>query len=183
MTITSASISKKSAFQSDELNTLLQLGDQEAFSLLYDTYAPALLFSIIRMVKCLTTAENILQTVFIKICSGIRGYSSGKESLFTWMSLIARNETIDFLRTKQAEDFSKTSSTYENKNGSPNAMQSEFTWYGELSCVASSPYWQSVIMELYHRGFTPVEMDQLLFLQNKAGKTEIGIASSPADDL
>lgn len=87
-------------YTEEELVARLQSQDQQAFSYLYDNYAPALNGIIFRLVDDRILAEDILQDVFIKIWNNFNSYDSSKGRLFTWMINLARNLTIDTLRSK-----------------------------------------------------------------------------------
>ena len=64
---------------------LLQRQDQQAFSYLYDNYAPALNGIIFRLVEDSTLSEDILQEAFMKIWNNFSSYDKTKGRLFTWM--------------------------------------------------------------------------------------------------
>jgi len=83
-----------------ELVNLLKLKDSQAFSYLYDNYSAAILGVIYRMIENTELSEDILQEAFIKIWNNFDNYDSSKGKLFTWMLNIARNLTIDNLRSK-----------------------------------------------------------------------------------
>lgn len=83
-----------------ELVEKLQNQDTEAFSLLYDNYSSALYGIINTIVKDDEVAQDILQDVFVKIWKSVASYKREKGTLFTWMLNIARNTSIDNLRSK-----------------------------------------------------------------------------------
>ena len=83
-----------------DLVLLLKQRSQEAFHYLYDNYSGALHTIVITVVKDTTYAADILQEVFIKIWKQIEQYDESKGRLFTWMANIARNASIDMLRSK-----------------------------------------------------------------------------------
>jgi RNA polymerase sigma-70 factor, ECF subfamily len=83
-----------------ELVTDLKDKSKAAFSVLYDSYAGALLGVICRMVNDKDTAEELLQDTFIKIWKHINLYDAAKGTLFTWMLNIARNTCKDYFRSK-----------------------------------------------------------------------------------
>ena len=83
-----------------ELVTQLKLKDAQAFSYLYDNYSAAIMGVIYKMTENTELSEDILQEVFIKIWNNFDNYDSSKGKLFTWMLNIARNLTIDNLRSK-----------------------------------------------------------------------------------
>ncbi|MEO6454356.1 MAG: sigma-70 family RNA polymerase sigma factor [Ginsengibacter sp.] len=87
-------------YSEEELVVLLQYKDTQAFSYLYDNYSAALYGVIYKMVEDKELAEDILQEAFVKIWNNFTTYDIIKGRLFTWMLNIARNLTIDTLRSK-----------------------------------------------------------------------------------
>ena len=86
-------------YSEPELITQLKLKDSLAFSYLYDNYAAAIFGVIYRMTQNNELSEDILQESFIKIWNNFDNYDSSKGKLFTWMLNLARNLTIDNLRS------------------------------------------------------------------------------------
>jgi RNA polymerase sigma-70 factor (ECF subfamily) len=84
----------------EELVQCLQSNDRRRFTLVYDTYSAALLNLIIHWTKDLEAAENLLQDVFVKAWRNRDQYDSSRGRLFTWLYNIARNCSIDYLRSK-----------------------------------------------------------------------------------
>lgn len=74
--------------------------DNQSFTLLYDNYSKSLYGVIYNLIKNREEAEDVLQEVFVKIWSNIDSYNESKGRLYTWMLNIARNTTIDKLRSK-----------------------------------------------------------------------------------
>ena len=87
-------------YSESELVDKLKNQDSEAFSLLYDNYSAALYGIINTIVKDDEVAQDILQDVFLKIWKNVISYQRDKGTLFTWMLNIARNTSIDNLRSK-----------------------------------------------------------------------------------
>ena len=84
----------------EELLVLIYKKDDKAFTLLYDMYSRSL-FSVIHvMLKNREEAEDVLQDVFIKIWKNIDSYQEKKGRFYTWILNIARNTSIDKLRSK-----------------------------------------------------------------------------------
>ncbi len=96
-------------YTEQELIAAINCNCQKAFGYLYTNYGNALYGVIIRIVKNEHDACDILQNVFIKVWKNIDKYDPGKARLYTWMNNIARNASIDFLRTTYAQDKNKTS--------------------------------------------------------------------------
>ena len=84
----------------EELIPLLLKKDDRSFTLLYDNYSKSLYGVIFTLIKDREEAEDVLQEVFIKIWKNIDSYSEAKGRVYTWMLNIARNTSIDKLRSK-----------------------------------------------------------------------------------
>ena len=84
----------------EELIPLLLKKDDRSFTLLYDNYSKSLYGVIFTLIKDREEAEDVLQEVFIKIWKNIDSYNESRGRLYTWMLNIARNTSIDKLRSK-----------------------------------------------------------------------------------
>ncbi len=91
----------------EELLPLLAKKDDRSFTLLYDNYAKSLYGIIFNLIKDKEEAEDVLQEVFIKIWKNIDTYNTSKGRLYTWMLNIARNSSIDKLRSKNFNNSQK----------------------------------------------------------------------------
>lgn len=85
----------------------LQSGDQDSFTLLYDSYSAALFGIIYKIVVDQKESENLLQDCFVKIWQNIQKYDPEKGRLATWLFNIARNTAIDFKRSKYFNQLQK----------------------------------------------------------------------------
>lgn len=52
-------------------------------------------------VNCRDDAEDLVQTVFLKVCANIGRYDEKKASLSTWIYTITRNTVYDYLKEKR----------------------------------------------------------------------------------
>lgn len=95
----------------EELIPLLLKKDDRSFTLLYDNYSKSLYGVIFTLIKDREEAEDVLQEVFIKIWKNIDSYNDSKGRLYTWMLNIARNTSIDKLRSKGFNNNLKNLST------------------------------------------------------------------------
>ena len=77
---------------------------------LYDHYSQALYGVILRIVGSEDIAQESLQDVILKVWNNISTYDPEKGKLFTWMLNIARNQSIDKLRSKEMRRQIKTDS-------------------------------------------------------------------------
>jgi RNA polymerase sigma factor (sigma-70 family) len=88
--------------------------DNAAFAYLYDHYSGALHNIIMQILSDTELASDVLQEVFVNIWRKMDMYDAGKGRLFTWMLNIARNASIDTLRSKTYQNSRKNQSIEEN---------------------------------------------------------------------
>jgi RNA polymerase sigma factor (sigma-70 family) len=148
-------------YSEEELILSLQQKDQQAFSYLYDNYAPALNGVIFRMVEEKELAEDILQEAFIKIWDNFHQYDTSKGRLFTWMINLVRNLTIDTLRSKNYKKQQKISADENSvSNLSNNYSGSErFDTIGLRKYLENlKPEQRTIIDMAYFSGYTQDEI-------------------------
>jgi RNA polymerase sigma-70 factor, ECF subfamily len=73
-------------------------GDKNALAQLYHTFSPRLFGIILRMVRRRDWAEEILHDTFIQIWQSAMYYDEQRSEPQIWLSHIARNRAIDYLR-------------------------------------------------------------------------------------
>ena len=93
--------------QQDGLILELQNGNQKAFERIYELYSESVYGIIYSIVNDQKIAEEILQDVFMKIWDNASSYNSTKGRFFTWILNIARNASIDQLRSKSHKNRQK----------------------------------------------------------------------------
>ena len=150
-------------YREEELVMLLQAGEQQAFSYLYDNYAGALNGIITRMVEDRQLAEDILQEAFIKIWNNFSNYDPEKGRLFTWMLNITRNLTIDTLRSKGYKKQRKISGDENSVSNysSDNKVAERFDTIGlRKRLINLKPEQRSIIDLAYFNGYTQDEISK-----------------------
>jgi RNA polymerase sigma factor (sigma-70 family) len=95
------------SYSEQELVILLQQRNEKAFGYLYDNYSGALYGIVNGIITDKELANDVLQNVFINIWRKIESYDASKGRLFTWMLNIARNASIDELRSRGYKDAQK----------------------------------------------------------------------------
>jgi len=101
-------------YNEQELVSLLKDRDNRAFAYLYDNYSGALYGIILQILDNTELSNDVLQEVFINIWRKIESYDPSKGRLYTWMLNIARNASIDTLRSKSFQNSQKNQSFPEN---------------------------------------------------------------------
>lgn len=102
-------------YTEQELVSLLKSRDSKAFDYLYDKYSGSLYTIITQIVDDMELANDVLQEVFINIWRRIESYDPLRGRLFTWMLNIARNASIDTLRSKSFQNSQKNQSLDTNE--------------------------------------------------------------------
>jgi len=86
--------------QQDQLIAQLQEGNERAFERIYQLYSESIFGIIYTITRDKSVSEEILQDVFLKIWDKAPSYNPEKGRFFTWILNIARNASIDKIRSK-----------------------------------------------------------------------------------
>lgn len=91
---------KQIIYTEDSLIAALRRHDNDAFKHLYLHYKNTILAVVSTIVTDEETANDILQEIFITAWKNIDKYDQEKGRLFTWLHTLARNTSINTLRSK-----------------------------------------------------------------------------------
>lgn len=78
----------------------LRKQSSKAQQMTLERFGNAVFAQVTRLIPGLENAEEVYQDVFMKVFKNIKMYDETKSSLKTWISRIAYNESISFLRHK-----------------------------------------------------------------------------------
>jgi RNA polymerase sigma factor (sigma-70 family) len=164
-------------YTEQELVAALKERNNQAFAFLYDNYAGAL-YSIIRQIITDNSelAGDTLQEVFINIWRKIESYDQTKGRLFTWMLNIARNASIDTLRSKSYQNSQKNQELPDNvyKGASNQTTQQNVDNIGLKKVLEKLKPEHRVLVELaYFKGFTHEEIAEMMTIPLGTVKTRI----------
>jgi len=151
--------------------------NDQAFGFLYDNFAGAL-YSIIRQIITGNDelAADVLQEVFINIWRKIESYDQTKGRLFTWMLNIARNASIDTLRSKSYQNSQKNQELPDNvyKGVANQTTQLNVDNIGLKKVLEKLKPEHRVLVELaYFKGFTHEEIAEMMAIPLGTVKTRI----------
>ena len=146
---------------------------------LYNMYSASLFGVIIRIVQDEDLAEDLLQETFIKIWNSFDSYDEKKGRIFTWMVNLARNLSIDKVRSK---DFRNSSKNQDIEN-SVIAIDGErnTTINPEVLDLKDmvnnlKPEAKAVLDLIYFKGYTHVEAAEALGIPLGTVKTRVRLA-------
>ncbi len=77
----------------------LQERDPQALSALYDKYGRIAYAVALRVVRDAAVAEDLVQETFLRVWSHAGSFDSARGTMSTWITTVARNRAIDYLRS------------------------------------------------------------------------------------
>lgn len=164
-------------YSESELVMLLKQRHQSSFSYLYDNYSSALYTVILNVVKDETIAADTLQEVFVKIWKQIESYDDSKGRLFTWMMNVARNASIDTVRSKAFQNSKQNNELTENHNDVLGSTQTNTDAIGLRKIVYTLKEEHRTLIELsYFQGYTQDEISKMLQIPLGTVKTRMRTA-------
>ena len=153
---------------------LLQQRNEKAFGYLYDNYSGALFGIVNSIVTDKEIANDVLQNVFVNIWRKIESYDATKGRLFTWMLNIARNASIDEVRSKGFRDSQKNQSLSENVDVPGAVTVPSIEDVGLKKVLTKLKGELRVLIDLsYFQGFTHEEISKALNIPLGTVKTRI----------
>lgn len=153
---------------------LLKQRQQEAYSYLYDHYSGSLYSIILNIVSDKDFASDVLQEVFIKIWRQIETYDDTKGRLFTWMLNVARNASIDAVRSKGYQKNQKNRELTENIYDAGGSTNINTDKIGLKKLVHNLKDDYRILIDLsYFQGFTQDEISKMLNIPLGTVKTRM----------
>jgi RNA polymerase sigma factor (sigma-70 family) len=163
-------------YSEEELLQLLSRQDRQAFNYLYRQYSGALYGVICRIISDEQTSQDVLQDVFVKIWNNIGQYDASKGRLYTWMLNIARNTSIDKLRSKGEIMKSKIhtgENIVSNLEQTRNSEQPTDTIGLRKMVNNLKPEYASIVELAYFNGYTTEEISKTLNIPSGTVKTRM----------
>jgi RNA polymerase sigma-70 factor (ECF subfamily) len=153
----------------EDLMSLMEGGDAEAFAALYDRHSRAGYSLAYRMMGEKQAAEDLTQDAFLKVWRSAGGYRSERGSVRTWILSIVHNRGVDQLRSTASRRRTQDKVEASTPTSQPSEAFTE-TWRNSQrdqvrEALKTLPAEQLKILELaYFSGYTHVEIAGLLDL-------------------
>ncbi|HEU4718240.1 MAG TPA: sigma-70 family RNA polymerase sigma factor [Bacteroidia bacterium] len=159
----------------NELVAMLRSKNEQAIRVLYDHYSAALFGVVLRIVNDRETAEDLLQEVFVRIWNNAASYDVSRGRLYTWMLNIARNVSIDKLRSRDFRNHGQVRSLEDYVNTMENHQKEmNVDVIGLKKLVGKlKPEQQQLVDLLYFNGYTQTEAAEKLGIPLGTVKTRI----------
>lgn len=173
---TALATTKRITLAEEDLIRALKNQETIAIQALYDMYSGALFGVISRIIPQTEVAEDVLQDTFIRIWNSAEHYDSSKGRLFTWMINLARNLSIDKLRSKDFRNSNKNQDIENNVDFIDAEKKISFNSdvVGLRDMVSGlKPEYFDVLDMVYFKGYTHVEAAEALGIPLGTVKTRI----------
>ena len=173
-------MARRISIEEEQLVFLLKSKDQKGFSILYNNYSGALFVVISRIIQSDDDANDLLQDTFLKIWRNIDNYDPTKGSIFTWMMNIARNLSIDRVRSADFRDSSQNISMEDNVIFQ---VDNEYQTVQDIDSIGLKkvvdnlrPEYRQLIDLIYYKGYTQAEVSEEYGIPLGTVKTRIKAA-------
>ena len=153
----------------EDLISLVETGDADAFAALYDRHSSAAFSLAYRMMGERQASEDLAQDAFLKVWRGAGSYRVERGSVRTWILSIVHNRGIDQLRSHASRRRTQDKIEATAPRSQPSEAFAE-TWRNSQrdqvrEAMGKLPSEQLKILELaYFSGYTHVEISELLSL-------------------
>jgi RNA polymerase sigma-70 factor, ECF subfamily len=153
----------------EDLISLVEAADAEAFATLYDRHSRAAFSLAYRMMGERQAAEDLAQDAFLKVWRSASSYRAERGSVRTWILSIVHNRGIDQIRSQASRRRTQDKIEASAPRSQPSEAFAE-TWRNSQrdqvrEALNTLPPEQLKILELaYFSGYTHVEISDLLRL-------------------
>ena len=174
----------------EELISLVEEGNADAFAALYDRHSRAAYSLAHRMMGERQAAEDLAQDAFVRVWRGAGGYRAQRGSVRTWILSIVHNRGIDQLRSSASRRRTQERVEATAPRSQPSEAFAE-TWRNSQreqvrEALDTLPQEQLKILELaYFSGYTHVEIAHLLGvpLGTVKGRMRLGLQKLRASTI
>ena len=153
----------------EDLISLVEAADAEAFATLYDRHSRAAFSLAYRMMGERQASEDLTQDAFLKVWRGASSYRADRGSVRTWILSIVHNRGIDQIRSQASRRRTQDKVEASAPRSQPSEAFAEAWRNSQRDQVREAlntlPSEQLKILELaYFSGYTHVEISDLLDL-------------------
>ena len=146
-----------------ELIERLQRRDPQALAELYDRYGRLVYSLILRVVRDAGIAEDLVQETFMRVWNRAQGCDAQKGSIGPWLLAVARNRSIDYLRSaggreRNALEFEETDHPALYTDMERDILSSDKARMVKTAIDKLSPNQRQVIELAYYEGLSQTEM-------------------------
>ena len=162
----------------DEDNLLVDRcleGDNRAFEKLVRKYEKTVFNVIYQMVRDFSDAEDLTQTVFVKVYQNLEKYDEHYR-FYSWLYRITINETLNHLQQKKA--VFEIPENYESMDKTPDRIldETEMIQYIDGALAALDPTYRILIIMRHFLDLSYREMSEIVRVPEKKVKSRLYMA-------
>ena len=151
----------------EDLISLVEVADAEAFATLYDRHSRAAYSLAYRMMGERQASEDLVQDAFLKVWRGASRYRADRGSVRTWILSIVRNRGIDQIRSQASRRRTQQKIEASAPRSQPSEAFAETLRNSQRDQVRQAlntlPPEQLKILELaYFSGYTHLQISELV---------------------
>ena len=153
-----------SSFENEaELIERMRANDSTAMTAFYQQYRPLLYPVILRIVRGIPSAEDVLQESMLKIWGAFDSYDASRGRLLSWALQICKNKAIDHVRDRRYQQAQRTFNIESagTSQEAPTTFQPEYVGVREYTHQLR-PEYRRLIELLYFEGLTQAEAAERL---------------------
>jgi RNA polymerase sigma-70 factor (ECF subfamily) len=136
-----------------DLLARIERGDEHAMGDFYRLTKPPLISYILRIVRDLSTAEEVLQDTLYQIWLNASAYRADRSALAAWLYLIARSRAVDALRRERRKPFTQPPEAYEGRAAVRDAEAEQIVKWRETQLKRSVQDLPATYRQLIHLAF------------------------------
>ena|SRR5437899_313425 len=141
----------------------MQRRDPRALAELYDRYGRVVYSLILRVVRDVGIAEDLVQEAFLRVWNRVNGFDPQKGSIGPWLLAVARNRAIDYLRSsagreRNAVEYEETEHPALFCDMEKDILSSDKARIVKSAIQKLSPNYRQVIELAYYEGLSQTEM-------------------------
>jgi len=146
-----------------ELARRIERRDPQALAELYDRYGRLVYSLILRVVHDPGIAEDLVQETFLRVWNRMGGFDAKKGSMGPWLLAVARNRSIDYLRSaggreRQSVEFEENDHPALYRDMEQEILSSDRARRVQSAIDRLSPNQRQVIELAYFEGLSQTEM-------------------------
>lgn len=118
------------------LHARLCVGDPDAFTDIYQRFSRVVYRASFRILRDHSLAEDVSQEVFLRFWLKPHSYAADRGSLAAWLTVAARNRSLDLLRTSRRLEPMETASEPAGKSSLDHSSEC----FEILASLTAAPY-------------------------------------------
>jgi len=157
-------------------------GNKNAFEMLVDKYSKVIFNVAYRMTSNTDDAEDITQSVFIKVYDKLEDYDQ-KHKFFSWIYRITINETLNFLKASKKFTELDSKMITREKNPEERYVESDMGLHIQVALMRLDPSYRILILLKHFQSCSYKEISESLNIPENKVKSRLFTARQLLKDI